>query len=360
MSIHVLVARAEIGQRRRPMKNAQLFVVMTLIAVGTTVAPAQAPAPLQNPLVYQRADPHIFRGELGRYYYTATVPEYDRIILRASDTVGGIAAAEEKIIWRKHPSGIMAAHIWAPEIHRIDGKWYIYFTAGRSDDIWAIRLYVLENASADPMQGTWIEKGQLKTAFESFTLDATTFEHRGRRYLVWAQRPLEPRDAGTDIYIARMKNPWTIDGRQVSISSPTLDWETRGFKVNEAPAVIVRNGRVFITYSASATDASYCMGLLTAREGADLLDARSWAKSPKPVFASSERNGQFGPGHNSFLIAEDGTDFIAYHARNYAKINGDPLKDPNRHTRVQPFTWTSDGTPDFGEPQADGAFQRIR
>jgi GH43 family beta-xylosidase len=29
----------------------------------------------------------------------------------------------------------MAVHIWAPEIHFIDGKWYIYFTAGRSDDI---------------------------------------------------------------------------------------------------------------------------------------------------------------------------------------------------------------------------------
>jgi GH43 family beta-xylosidase len=255
----------------------------------------------------------------------------------------------------------MAAHIWAPELHRIESKWYVYFTAGRSDDIWAIRLYVLENAGADPYTGEWIEKGQLKTAFESFSLDATTFEHRGQRYLVWTQRPLEPKGAGTDIYIARMRNPWTIDGPQVSISSPTLDWETRGFKVNEAPAVIVRNGRVFITYSASATDANYCMGLLSAPADAELVNRASWTKSPVPVFATSRKNGQFGPGHNSFTIAEDGkTDLLVYHARNYEKINGDPLHDPNRHTRVQPFKWKADGTPDFGEPVADGPIQLTR
>jgi GH43 family beta-xylosidase len=315
-------------------------------------------AELQNPLIQQRADPHIFRQDSTHYYFTATVPEYDRIILRGAPTIADLATAPEAVIWRKHATGAMAAHIWAPEIHRIDGRWYVYFTAGRSDDIWAIRLYVLENSGPDPLKGRWVEKGQLKTTFESFTLDATTFEHRGQRYLVWAQRPLEPQGAGTDIYIARMKNPWTLAGQQVSISSPTLEWETRGFKVNEAPAVIARNGRVFITYSASATDANYCMGLLSAPADADLLDAKSWTKSPRPVFVSSARNGQYGPGHNSFLLAEDGkTDLIVYHARNYAEIKGDPLNDPNRHTRVQPFTWRPDGTPDFGEPVPDGPLQ---
>jgi len=323
------------------------------MALASTVA--------TNPLIQKRADPQVSRPELGQYYVTATVPEYDRIILRRASTIAGLASAPEHVIWRRHESGAMAAHIWAPELHRIDGKWYVYFTAGRSDDIWAIRLYVLENASADPFTGEWVEKGQLKTAFESFSLDATTFEHRGQRYLVWTQRPLEPKGAGTDIYIARMRNPWTIDGPQVSISSPTLDWETRGFKVNEAPAVIVRNGRVFITYSASATDANYCMGLLSAPEGAELVNKASWTKSPVPVFTTSRKNGQFGPGHNSFTVAEDGkTDLMVYHARNYEKINGDPLHDPNRHTRVQPFKWKPDGSPDFGEPVADGPIQLTR
>ena len=308
-----------------------------------------------NPLIQQRADPHVIRHSDGFYYYTATVPEYDRIVLRRSQTIAGLATAAEQVIWRRHAQGEMAAHIWAPEIHFIDGKWYIYFTAGRSDDVWAIRLYVLENASANPLEGTWTEKGQLKTAFESFSLDATTFEHRGQRYLVWTQRPLEPKDAGTDIYIARMRNPWTIELPQTSISSPTAEWETRGHKVNEAPSVLIRNGRVFIAFSASATDSNYCIGLLTADENANLLDRASWKKSSQPVFASSEANGQYGPGHNSFTIAEDGkTDVLVYHARDYKEIKGEPLHDPNRHTRVQALQWNAGGTPNFGVPVKDG------
>lgn len=325
------------------MKSATLALAALLLAIPVLS--------LAAPLIQQRADPHVFRAPSGHYYFTATVPEYDRLILRSAPTLAGLATAGEKVIWRKHDSGAMAAHIWAPEIHQIDGKWYVYFTAGRSDDIWAIRLYVLENPNPDPLQGTWTEKGQLKTNFESFTLDATTFEHNHQRYLVWAQRPLQPRDAGTDIYIAKLKNPWTLDGKQVSISSPTLPWETRGFKVNEGPAVIERNGRIFITYSASATDANYCMGLLTANADADLLNANSWTKSPTPVFTTNKAAHLYGPGHNSFTTSEDGkTDILVYHARDYEKINGDPLNDPNRHTRLQPFTWNKDGAPNFGAP----------
>ncbi len=316
---------------------------------------------LVNPLIQQRADPHVIRHTDGNYYLTATVPEYDRIVLRRSATLGGLATAQEHVIWTRHTQGEMAAHIWAPEIHHIDGKWYVYFTAGRSDDVWAIRLYVLENANADPASGNWIEKGQLKTAFESFSLDATTFELRGQRYLVWTQRPLEPQGAGTDIYIARMRNPWTIELPQVSISSPTLDWEVRGHKVNEAPAVLVRNGRVFITFSASATDANYCVGLLTAQADANLLDRSVWKKSPQPVFVSNESTRQYGPGHNSFTVAEDGaTDLLVYHARNYKEIEGEPLNDPNRHTRVQRLEWNADGTPRFGVPLADGPIDLMR
>ena len=338
------------------------FAVSILIAIVAASALAQPEdVVIVNPLIEQRADPHVFRHADGFYYLTATVPEYDRIVLRRASTIAGLATAEEKVIWRKHSQGPMAAHIWAPEIHFIDGKWYVYFTAGRSDDIWAIRLYVLENASADPTADTWIEKGQLETAFESFSLDATTFEHRGQRYLVWTQRPLEPRGAGTDIYIARMRNPWTIQLPQTSISSPTLDWEVRGHKVNEAPAVIVRNGRVFIAYSASATDANYCIGLLSASADADLLDKQAWTKSPQPVFASSDATSQYGPGHNSFTVTEDGkTDVLVYHARNYREIQGEPLHNPDRHTRVQRLEWNSDGTPAFGRPVADGPVELRR
>ncbi len=316
---------------------------------------AASAARYANPLVRRRADPHIHRHTDGHYYFTATVPEYDRIVLRRSRTLRGLTGAAESVLWWKHPTGDMGAHIWAPEIHHIDGRWYVYFAAGRADDIWKIRMYVLENAHPDPFQGTWTEKGQITTAWDTFSLDASTFTHRGVRYLTWAQH--EPGiDNNTNLYLAPMANPWTIGGRPVRLSSPTYDWETRGFKVNEGPSVIARNGRVFMTYSASATDSTYCMGLLTAGAGSDLLDPGSWTKSPAPVFTSSDATRQYGPGHNSFTVAEDGrTDVLVYHARQYKEITGDPLHDPNRHTRIQVLGWNADGTPDFGVPVADAA-----
>jgi GH43 family beta-xylosidase len=111
-----------------------------------------------------------------------------------------------------------------------------------------------------------------------------------------------------------------------------------------------------MSYSASATDFNYCLGLLTVDADADLMNPANWSKSPTPVFTSNDTTKQYGPGHNCFTVAEDGrTDVLVYHARQYKEITGDPLNDPNRHTRVQKFGWKSDGTPDFGIPVADTA-----
>jgi GH43 family beta-xylosidase len=317
--------------------------------------PASPPAEFTNPLILQRADPHIYKHTDGFYYYTATVPQYDRIILRRSTTLQGLASAAETVIWRRHTSGEMGAHIWAPEIHHIDGRWYIYFAAGRADDVWRIRMYVLENASANPLTGTWTERGRIATPLDTFSLDATTFAHNGARYLAWAQN--DPAvGSGTNLYLAAMSNPWTISGTPVRISVPTHAWETVGHQVNEGAAVIQRNGRVFMTFSASATDANYAVGLLTAPASSDLLDPASWTKNPQPVFRSNDATGQYGPGHNSFTVSEDGqSDIVVYHARNYRDISGDPLNDPNRRTRLQKLYWNPDGTPNFGIPLADGA-----
>ncbi|MFH5884876.1 family 43 glycosylhydrolase [Halalkalibaculum sp. DA3122] len=308
-----------------------------------------------TPLILHRADPWIYRHTDGYYYFTATVPEYDRLEVRRARTIEGLAEAEPRVIWRKHESGPMGSHIWAPELHYIDGKWYIYFAAGGAEDVWAIRMYVLENSSANPLTGEWVEKGQTKTRWETFSLDATTFEHRGTRYMVWAQHP-PGYDGNTALYIAEMDTPWSIVQPQVELTRPEYEWEKQLFKVNEGAAVIKRNGKIFMTYSASGTDHNYAVGLLTVDVDADLLDPESWHKSPTPVFKSSVDNGIYGPGHNSFTTTPGGAvDLLVYHARSYKEIEGDPLDDPNRHTRVQVLRWNEDGTPDFGIPVPDNA-----
>ncbi|MFI7699165.1 family 43 glycosylhydrolase [Nonomuraea sp. NPDC049480] len=334
------------------------FTLLIVIANLLSPGPAHASPAVQytNPLAAQRADPHIYRHTDGYYYFTATAPEYDRIVLRRATTIQGLASAPETVIWRKHASGEMGAHIWAPEIHFINGKWYVYVAAGRADDVWRIRMYVLESSSANPLTGGWTERSRIVTPWDTFSLDATTFVANGVRYLLWAQQ--EPGIAtNSNLYIARMgANPWTITGATTRLTVPTLAWETRGYKVAEGPSVLQRNGRLFLTYSASATDANYCLGLLTASASADPLQASSWTKNPNPVFASSAATSQYGPGHNSFTTSEDGqSDILVYHDRNYRDISGDPLNDPNRRTRVQKVYWRADGTPDFGIPVPDGA-----
>ncbi|MBC9823795.1 family 43 glycosylhydrolase [Terrabacter sp. MAHUQ-38] len=312
-------------------------------------------APTVSPLVWQRADPFVTLPVNGTYYFTGSVPEYDRIIVRGADTIAGLGSAAESVVWRRPSTGQTGGHIWAPELHRIDGRWYIYFAAGDAGNVFNIRMYVIESALADPRDPSgWSAPRQIITPWSSFALDSTTFEHLGRRYLVWAQS--EPEIAvNTSLYIAEMASPFALATAPVRIATPTKSWETEGFKVNEGPAVLVRNGRVFITFSASATDSRYCMGLLTADARANLLDWRSWSKSPDPVFTTNEQTKQYGPGHNSFTVAEDGvTDVMVYHARDYKDIVGDPLYDPNRHARAQRLYWHPDGTPLFGVPVGVG------
>lgn len=304
-----------------------------------------------EPWILQRADPYIFKHFDGTYYFTASVPAYDRIVLRSAKTLAGIAQAEEKTIWTKHASGIMGNHIWAPELHYLDGKWYIYFAAGDAEDKWNIRPYVLECADENPMNGNWKELGKMQCAdedefsFRAFSLDATVFENKGKRYYVWAEK-VGVGKMISNLYIAEMETPNKLKTVQVMLTTPDYDWERVGYWVNEGPAVIKRNGKIFLTYSASETGAPYCMGMLTADEDSDLLDPLSWKKERYPVLASDPEKEIYGPGHNSFTVDEDGNDILVYHARKESVIEGDPLYNPNRHTMLMKFDW-KDGRPAF-------------
>ena len=343
-----------------PLTRRGFIGAAAALSAGPTIARAasdQAPAPVPvNPLVKQRADAQVFRHEDGHYYLTGSVPEYDRLVLRRSKTLAGLATAPEAVLWRHEQSGPRSGFIWAPELHLIDGTWIMYFAAGPSgggDDVFRIRTYAIACDGADPMTGKWSVLGELQTPWDSFNLDSTSFVHKGIRYFAWAQR--EPGiDTNSNLYIARLESPLKLGSRVTRLTVPTLDWEVRGYKVNEAPAVLHRNGRLFMTYSASATDARYCLGLLTADENADLLDAASWTKSPQPVFTSCAQTSVYGPGHNSFTVDEKGRDILVYHGRDYEAIEGDPLFNPDRHTRVQRLYYSADGMPDFGVPVGNG------
>lgn len=305
-----------------------------------------------KPWILQRADPYVYKHTDGTYYFTASIPAYDGIVLRHSATLAGLKDAEEVRVWQKHDKGIMSEHIWAPELHYLDGKWYIYYAGGDIDDVWAIRPYILECADQDPMTGNWVEKGKMTRAeedefsFEAFSLDGTVFENRGKHYYIWAEKVGVGKQI-SNLYIAEMENPCKLKTVQVLLTTPDYDWERIGFWVNEGPAVIHHDGKIYMTYSASETGAAYCMGMLSISEDADLLDPAMWKKERYPVLETNAEKGIYGPGHNSFTEDEQGNPIMVYHARTEEKIEGNPLYNPNRHAMLMKLTWGEDGRPVF-------------
>jgi GH43 family beta-xylosidase len=307
-----------------------------------------------TPLIEQRADPFIYRHTDGYYYFTASVPAYDSLVLRRSKDIKGLASAEEIVVWKKPSTGPYSDLIWAPEIHFNEDSWYIYFAAAPSreikDDLFQHRMYAIRTKAANPLKGEWTEPIQIKTGMDTFCLDATTFYHKGQLYYLWAQKSPKIR-GNSNLYLAPMETPVKLAAEPVMLTKPELEWEVRGFWVNEGPGVVTHENRIFITYSASATDENYCMGMLWADLDSDLMNPDSWKKSNVPVFATCYENSVFGPGHNSFTKSADGEkDILVYHARTYTEIVGDPLWDPNRHTYVKELKWDNKGFPIFGKP----------
>ncbi len=260
-----------------------------------------------EPWILQRADPYVYRHTDGTYYFTASVPAYDGIILRRATTLAGLRMAEEIEIWHKHDRGIMSKHIWAPELHYLDGKWYLYFAASEVDNVWSLRPYVLECGDENPMTGVWTEKGKMQKAagdefsFENFSLDGTVFENRGKRYYVWAEK-VGVGSQISNLYIGEMETPCRLKTVQVLLTTPDYDWERTMLWVNEGPGVLKHDSRLFLTYSAGDTGVNYCIGMLSADTSADLLDPRSWKKERYPVLSSDAHRGIYGPGHNSFTV----------------------------------------------------------
>lgn len=306
-----------------------------------------------KPLISERADPYIYLHSDGYYYFTASVPAYDKIILRKAKDLIGLATAKEYVIWNKHEQGTMSYHIWAPELHNIDGNWYIYFAAGEKEDIWRIRPYVLSCEEADPVSGCWKELGPMQCAdedefsFRSFSLDATVFENKGKNYYVWAEK-VGVGKMISNLYIAELETPWKLKTVQVLLTTPDYSWERVGYWVDEGPAILKRDNKLYLTFSSSATGECYCVGMLYAEADTDLLDPTSWKKLNKPVLSTDAEKGVFGPGHNSFTKSEDGTkDIMVFHARQYDEIIGDSLMDPGRHAMLIEVKWDENNMPVF-------------
>jgi GH43 family beta-xylosidase len=319
------------------------MLAVVALCLSLAAQPAPTVTDFSNVLLPAGADPWVARGDDGTYYLLITTAQ--NITLRRAPTLAGLGAGEAKVVWTPPADGPYSKSLWAPELHRLDGKWYVYFAAddGRNE---THRLYVLENPGPDPFAGEFTFKGRIADpAADKWAIDATILTVRGKRYLVWSGWAGDT-DVRQDLYIAPLRNPWTLAGPRVKLTEPEHAWEKVGAPpaVMEGPQALVRGDAVHLVYSASGswTDA-HCMGRLTLRPGGDPLDPAAWTKHPEPVFRSAV--GATAPGHCCFAKSPDGReDWLLYHTARF------PGAGWRRQVRLQRFDWAADGTPAFREP----------
>jgi len=297
-----------------------------------------------NPIAKTGNDPWMIFHE-GTYYYCYSSDGGIRV--SSVKNIFEIGDKDGKMVWRAPENTLYSKELWAPELHYIDGEWYIYVAAddGNNENH---RMYVLKGTTQNPTD-KFEFVGKISDKTDKWAIDGTVMQYDGKLYFIWSGWEGNE-NIKQNLYIAEMSDPCTISSERVRISTPELDWELNGGnpKINEGPAAIAHNGVMHIAYSASGSWCDdYCIGILTLK-GNNPLEAANWEKSDKPILSKGE--GGYGPGHCSFTVSPDGKQtWIVYHANEEAGSGWG-----GRSARTQQVTWDKDNYPVVGEPAKPG------
>lgn len=278
------------------------------------------------PIAFNRADPCIGKWK-GKYYFIATndADHEHSIYIREADTIPELVTAQEVKILDASMYPHLGNLLWAPEFHIIKDKLYI-FHAGTPGDFMDEQCHVmaLKEGGNPTIASDWeiprrvVKKdGNFLSTTNTITLDMTCFEVKGHYYVVWSQRQFKPVDQGAWLYIAEVDadQPWRLITEPVLISMPEYGWANNHTFVDEGPFALITEKKIFLTFSSAAVDSTYVVGLLTAEPDADLLNPKSWVKTNYPLLTSRSVPGQYGTGHNAYIIDEYGDVWNTYHAR---------------------------------------------
>jgi GH43 family beta-xylosidase len=343
------------------MKNIFLFVSLSLLLSFSPLTVLSQGERLSdstfiNPL-RAGADPFVIKEE-GKYY-------------TIWGSGGGFTVSESRFltrferqerVWNAPSDAWNSFNHWAPEIHPIHGKWYIYYAASvhKGEPFFAQRTGVLE---ADSPFGPYIDKGMVYTGDDPdqrkdnlWAIDMTVMEIGGKYFAVWSgwDAQYDHHNVNQSLYIAEMHNPWTL-GERVLLAKPELPWEKGDhIELLEGPQILKHEDDVFILYSTRGSwTEHYKLGQLRLRSAAhNPLNPASWIKSTEPVFQGNDR--VFGVGHASFTTSPDDAEYWIYYHSKLAKDGG----WNNRHVFLQPFTFADDGNPIFGESKGAGLMRR--
>lgn len=316
------------------------------------------------PVARNHADPCIGKWN-GKYYFIAT---YDAdhehtMYIREADSIPELVNAKENLILDSTTYEGIGGLLWAPELHIIGGKLCILHAA-TPDPFFEeeSRIMILKDGGNPIVKEDWeaprrivrADGSDICEAGKVITLDMTHFVWEGEDYVIWAQRQFLPKDLGSWLYIAKLNpaEPWKLMSEPVLLTKPEYGWENNHTFVVEGPFALIREDKLFVTYSAAAVDTSYVVGLLTFKRGKDILDASNWKKSNYPILTSRSVPGEYGTGHNAYVEDENGDIWNTYHAR--------PGVDAPRCSGIRQVHFDVDGQPILDMTEEKLVNQEIR
>ncbi len=314
-----------------------------------------------------RADPCITYWN-GKYYFIATndADKNHTLYVREADTIPGLVEAKEHLILDSDTYDYVGNLLWAPEFHEIKGELYI-FLALTPEEFFGEESHIMKlkeggNPSrkedwSEPKRVVRSDGSQLCEAGKTITLDMTCFFWEGDYYVVWSQRQFLPKDLGAWLYIAKLNadEPWKLLSKPVLLSKPEYGWANNHTFVDEGPFALPQEERLILTFSSAAVDTSYVVGIMTIDRDKDLLDPKNWKKGNYPIMTSRSVEGEFGTGHNAYVVDEYGDVWNSYHAR--PGIHGE------RSSGIRRVHFDIDGLPvlDLVEEQdVSEEFSRVR
>lgn len=279
------------------------------------------------PIAINRADPCIAKWN-GKYYFIATndADGNHSLYIREADSIPELVTAKEHLLLDSNTYEDIGGLLWAPEFHILGDDLYIFHGATPGEFFREESHIMKLKKGGNPICASDWSRPQrvlkkdgtyLCEAGKTISLDMTTFEWDGQHYVVWSQREFLPVDLGAWLYIAKIdpNEPWKLTTDPVVLTKPYYGWENNHTFVVEGPFPLIRGDKLFLTFSGAAIDATYCIGLLAADKGADLLNPESWQKLNYPLLTSRSIPGEYGPGHNSYVVDDNGVYWNAYHAR---------------------------------------------
>ena len=285
------------------------------------------------PFTPRTGDPFIIRYH-GRYLMTWSGGR--EVTIRAADTLEGLHFAEPKVIYRIPEDQPEAGNMWAPEFHEIQGVLYLFTTVGKQGLWYTVQSCVLRCKGNPEKPEDWeepvfcVKKDGSMLNDKGITLDMTCFFLENTYYAVWSHRDLDKEhytvnsfgtngDARLCIATIDPENPWKLTSDPACICRPKYGWDRIENEINEGAYLLEHGEDLFMTFSGSSVGIQYCVGLLHAKKGSDLLEPSSWKELPYPVLTKECVPGQYSPGHNCFIKSPDGKgeDLMVFHAKEF-------------------------------------------